>query len=163
MPFIEELAQPISGQTSDPGMIAFLGDLQANILKGHGRHHSANVFIRFPAGKAAKAKAFLRQLAAGNVVQSARNQLRDAKAIADAKAAGNALPATPSYFGAMLTKAGYDYLGVVSAKQPNDASFIGGMRGSKGKLSDPDSNDWEVAYRTHFHALILIAAKNWQT
>ena len=41
------LAAPLAWKTATPDESAMLADLQANILKGHGRNHTANLFLRF--------------------------------------------------------------------------------------------------------------------
>ena len=44
--------------------LAMLNDLQGNILKGHGRHHTSNLFIAFDPGKKPAAKKFIAQVGA---------------------------------------------------------------------------------------------------
>ena len=50
-----------------------LVNLQGNILKGHGRHHTSNLFIAFNPGKKPEAKKFIAQVGAD--VTSALDQL----------------------------------------------------------------------------------------
>jgi Dyp-type peroxidase family len=155
MSLAEELTQPISWKSADGEIVAFLEDLQGNILKGHGRHHTANVFCKFPAGKAAAVKSFLKGLVASDLVRSARSQLQDSDDIKN----GTATPVQKNraFCNIMISKAGYDFLGIAIAKQPNDAAFKAGMRGRQALLSDPARTGLQTEYQTDFHALILIA------
>jgi Dyp-type peroxidase family len=161
MPFIDELSQPISTNTHNHEIQSFLGALQGNILKGHGRHHTANIFCKFPAGKVANAKAFLKGLATSNMVRSAKAQLADAQAFKAARAAGDPPLVTPAFYAALISKAGYDYLGIPQNKQPKDLAFQAGLKNRVPerpfiKLHDPAPNLWEVEYQQTYHAMILI-------
>jgi Dyp-type peroxidase family len=160
MPLLDELTQPISYKTSGGDIQMFLRDLQGNILKGHGRHHTANLFCKFPAGKAAKAKSFLKGLVTGHLVRSAKEQLQDADAFKAARAAGEVLT-TPAFYAAHISKAGYDYLGIAQAKQPADLAFQAGLKNRVPerpfiKLHDPAPSLWETQYQAQYHAMILI-------
>ncbi len=157
MPVAEALEQPISGASNDHAILAFLNDLQGNILKGHGREHTANLFYQFPAGKIAEAKDFLKRLVEDNLVRSAKSQLEDTRAYNHAKAAGEELPVSPTFYAVMLSKKGYDYLGISTAKQPDDPGFKASMRGRQSKLKDLASSTWEADFQTEFHIMILIA------
>src|ERR1044072_3324991 len=68
------LAAPLTWKTANTDESAMLADLQANILKGHGRNHTANLFLRFT-GPVAGVKSFIHRL--GHDVTSARQQLED--------------------------------------------------------------------------------------
>ncbi len=160
MPLLDELTQPISFKHANGEIQAFLHDLQGNILKGHGRHNTANIFCRFPAGKAAQAKAFLKGLVTGNMVRSAKSQLSDAAAFKAAKAVKEVL-VTPAFYAVHLSKAGYDYLGIAQNKQPKDLAFQASMKNRVPErpfiqLHDPAPNQWETAYQQQYHAMVLI-------
>ncbi len=157
MSVAEALEQPISGASNDHNIVSFLNDLQGNILKGHGREHTANLFYQFPAGKAAEAKAFLKRLVDDNLVRSAKSQLDDTRAYNHAKLAGEDLPESATFYAVMVSKKGYVYLGIDAGKQPDDAAFTAGMSGRRANLKDPDPNSWEADFKTDFHAMILIA------
>ena len=45
------LTVPLTWQGPDPNVAALLDDLQANILKGHGRNHSIHLFLQFDPAK----------------------------------------------------------------------------------------------------------------
>ena len=61
----------------DAATLAMLSDLQGNILKGHGRDHTANVFLTFKSGAAAAERGLryrdrLRRAAADRAATSVR-------------------------------------------------------------------------------------------
>lgn len=161
MSLADELTQPISWKTTDGSMVAFLSDLQGNILKGHGRHHTANIFCKFPTGKAMAVKAFLKNLVASDLVRSARSQLQDSEAIKNKTA--TPVQINRAFYNVMISKSGYDFLGIASVKQPNDAGFKAGMRGRQALLSDPLKMNLQAEYQTDFHVLILIATASENT
>jgi Dyp-type peroxidase family len=129
--------------------LAMLDDLQGNILKGHGRHATINMFIRFGADQA-KARAFVK--AVGALTISARTQLDQ---IAKHKADPNFV--TPVFVTLMLSKAGYAALGA-SAKAPTgDAGFDAGLLARRASLNDPLAAKLDAGYRNDPHAFVLIA------
>ena len=86
-----------------------LGDVQGNILKGHGRPYVKCIFVTFDdkAGEAAgpAIRAWIRQLA-GSVITSAPKQLAETERYQTCGIAGG-------LFGAFfLSSAGYRYLGI---------------------------------------------------
>ncbi len=157
MPFPDALEQPISAATDDRDLLEFLEDLQGNILKGHGREYTANVFCKFPNSSGPAAKAFLKQLSTDGLVRSAKSQLDDTAAYNKAKEAGAPLPVSPTFYAVMISHAGYVHLGIGAAKQPSDAAFQASMRSRQTVLADPLPSTWEAAYQSEFHAMILIA------
>src|SRR4051812_6096762 len=70
------LDSPISWMSAatDPDVREFLEDLQANILKSHGRHHAAHMFLSFEKMSRGNVAALLRPL--GRYCTSAYAQLR---------------------------------------------------------------------------------------
>jgi Dyp-type peroxidase family len=126
---------------------AMLDDLQGNILKGHGREQTTNLFLRFT-GPAAKA------WVAGMATQvtKASDQLKQAKNFKEAKAAGKA-PAAIPFISFYLTADGYRALGVPKNRQPKDAAFQVGMKARTG-LNDPPVPAWDE--KGPIHALLLV-------
>jgi Dyp-type peroxidase family len=157
MPVAEALEQPISVATDNADILHFMTDLQGNILKGHGREYTANIFCKFPAGKGAAAKAFFKALETDALVRSAKHQLEDTAAYNAAKDAGAPLPVSPTFYAVMISQAGYAYLAVDIAKQPSDPAFRASMRGRQAVLVDPLPTTWEENYKTEYHAMVLIA------
>lgn len=114
------LATPIrwNDYVHDSDLRTLLSDLQANILKGHGRDHSGNIFLSFEAMSPAAIAALLQKLSMS--VTSALAQLRAATAFKTTGINGGRV------IGFFLSAQGYRKLGLAAA--PADAAFQAGMR-----------------------------------
>ena len=126
-----------------------LSTVQGNILKGHGRDHTANVFLEFHADQTAAARAWLQQFAA-NKVTSAKQQLAQTARFKQHKIAGGL------FTGVYISWAGYDYFGVALAQRPETetSSFALGMRGAQ--LEDPPEAEWDPTFReANIHLMVL--------
>ena len=130
-------------------------NLLGNILKGHGRNHPTNLFIKFSfsPGKTAETKQWLKEFGE-NTVTSCKTQLREAERFRRNKVPGG------MFFGIYLSAKGYEYLEKTAAA-PNplakfqDPSFVQGMRHAA--LHDPAVAEWEEGFRGEIHAMILMA------
>lgn len=133
------LDHPIDWTTAatDATMRAFLDDLQANIVKGHGRHQTGHIFIGFGGMGADAVAAVVRTL--GQHCTSAHRQLRTNRRYAPHLDAG----VVRCLF---LSGSGYAALGKHAKTPPGDA-FRAGMEASGGKLADPPRPDWGVGWR----------------
>lgn len=145
------LSQPIAWQqaATDDGLRAFLQDLQANILKGHGRFHTGHIFVSF-AGMTPEAVArVLRVL--GDHCTSAYQQLRTNKRYPPHLDAGVVRCA-------FLSASGYRALKHL-ATVPAGEAFAAGMGQRQFVLADPARTAWNaVGWRdTPPDAMILIA------
>lgn len=140
--------------------------IQGNILKAHGRHHTANVFIKCDEGKQPDAKAWLKSLAEGEeaIIHSAYVQLRN-----NALFKESAGKVDTGLFAAIhISAVGYDYLlGEDARLQFADPSFQKGMKNADldagpddFKLNDPDPATWEVGLREDTHFMLLLAHAN---
>lgn len=145
------LQQPIVWQAAatDAVLRTFLEDLQANILKGHGRFHSGHIFLSF---------AGMLQEVVANVVRtlgahctSAYQQLRTNKKFPPHLDAG---PVRCVF----LSASGYRALGAL-AVMPSGGAFSQGMDKRQAILADPARASWnKVGWRgTPPDAMILIA------
>lgn len=133
----------------DVRFTAFLKELQGNILKGHGRELTANIFLRFPA-KSPTVVAALGRIARERLT-SAADQLGQSKHF---RATGQGGGTVLFMF---LTAQGYDALGRDKDKPDGDA-FQAGMA-NRPDLQDPDAAAWDQ-HLTGVHALILIGHEN---
>ncbi len=130
-------------------------NLQGNILKGHGRNHTTNIFVKFSAGKKVQTKQWLKDFG-DNVVTSCKTQLRETERFQRNKVPGG------MFFGVYLSAKGYEYLEKTAAA-PNplskfqDPSFVQGMKAVQSQLQDPVIADWEEGFRGEIHAMILMA------
>lgn len=126
----------------------FFTELQGNILKGHGRDHSAHLFLRFT-GDVATIKQAIAQF--GNLVTSAKKQAEEAKRYKQQRIAGDIFA---NFF---LSVKGYQYL-QFDIYEFLDDLFLAGMKepNSQANLGD-DSTQWESGYQNEIHALVLLA------
>lgn len=142
------LNAPLTWKSTDPLVAALLDDLQANILKGHGRDHSINLFLKFDPAKAAAIKGAIHQLS--GILKTAKQHLVEAEAF---KATGTDGGVIRCF---MLSFAGYQALGV-AAKAPAGAAFKAGMKTRQALLADTLSATWDAHFQQPVHALLLLA------
>lgn len=149
------LDHPLDWEAARDDARVMLEDLQGNILKGHGRHHTANLFLNFGALGDSEVRPVLRSI--GRQLTSALDQLRDAKAFAESGlSAGRFL----AFF---LTALGYEKLGEAAlASRPEDQAFIAGLLARRDELADPKSADLDEHFqqngvRKQIHAMLLVA------
>jgi Dyp-type peroxidase family len=148
------LSAPINWQSAatNAPLRTFLQDLQANILKGHGRFHTGHIFISFAGMSADSIAALLRTI--GGHCTSAYQQLRTNKKY-------------PPYLDAgvvrccFLSASGYRALGRL-AKIPAGDAFDKGMGNRQSVLADPPRDQWaKVGWRRGKpDAMILVADAN---
>lgn len=123
-----------------------LKNLQGNILKGHGRDHTANVFVQFDPAHVAEARDWLHDFAEHHVT-SAKKQLMEVE-----RFKRNGVPGG-LFTGLYITASGYKYF--KSGSIPNDPSFANGMENAN--LNDPPRQDWEPTFRDlDIHVMILL-------
>lgn len=132
----------------DAATLAMLSDLQGNILKGHGRDNTVNIFLTFQAGASAKVRAFLRGL--GDKIPSALDQLQATQLFKTIGEDGGLFVAT------FLSSEGYQALGLEDLK-PAGTAFSAGMKQRTAILSDPTPATWDQHFGGPVHALILLA------
>ena len=128
------LAAPIDAgrAKTDPAVAAFLNDLQANILKGHGRPHTGNIFLSFAGMQPAEVAAVLSKL--GNFCTSAAHQLATNKRNPPHLDGGTVRCL-------FLSAGGYKSLGDL-ARMPAEPAFAAGMEAAGPALADPPRNQW---------------------
>lgn len=128
--------------------LAMLNDLQGNILKGHGRPHTSNLFVKFSPGKETEARKFISEVGAD--VTTALDQLTKTQVYKASGVGGG------TFIALMLSATGYDALGEAAAQPPGEA-FNAGMK-ARGELNDPPSNKWDAHFSKNVDAMILIGA-----
>jgi Dyp-type peroxidase family len=131
------------------GNFEMLSNMQGNIIKGHGRDHTAHVFLQFDKKKKKAAKQWLHTMAE-SAITSAQQQLRDRELFKR-----NGIRAG-LFTGLALSADGYKTLGLAA---PVGDSFSKGMKHEevRTRLSDPKPNKWEAGYRGDIHAMVLLA------
>lgn len=137
-----------------------LAGLQGNILKGHGRQHSANIFINIT-GDVDVARSWISKIAADNVT-TALQQVEGAKLHRCGGDAGTFTVLALSY-------SGYKKLGIKEASSPSDKRFRYGMKAVRNSRSglDPDYvlqdipvNRWESHYQSALDFVVVLADDN---
>ena len=141
------LSKSISWMNADADEQRMLESLQGNILKGHGRKLTTNIFFKIDPTKQPQMRAALRDIAA-NHMMSAFRQLREAQAFSEGGRPGGVFVA------AFLTATGYHALGVPDASTPDDGSFRLGMKGAD--LGDAPTNSWDTEFQHQIDGMILI-------
>ncbi len=130
-----------------------LDDMQGNILKGHGRQFTFNLFLSFKVGQETAVRTWIANFS--NVfVTSARKQLDETALFKAQHIPGGIFT---SFY---LSAAGYKYLGVPTAKMPTDGQFGHGMQAAGPALHDPAPATWSPGLNGAngaIHAMVLIA------
>lgn len=150
----------------NPHLQDLLDDLQANILKGHGRNFARHILLRFKPNSQLDARIWIAELA--------KHSLTSAKQQAQQGQSYRSLGFDGGIFAHLaLSSDGYDYLGVSSDKRPiptnpqNRGDEIGytnvfaeGMKSRQDELLDPPVSAWDKGYQEEIHALIILASDN---
>jgi len=144
------LAAPLAWTKATAEENKMLQALQGNILKGHGRNYTANIFFKLDPAKQLAAKRMLRELA-NERLTSAHRQLLDSKRFKETGQDGG------PFVHLALTFKGYQALGL-AAKAPADPDFQAGMKASTSlsALNDPAVNTWEAPFQQDLHGLVLV-------
>ena len=132
----EVLDQPIAWRdaATNSDIHEILSDLQANILKGHGRFHTGHIFLSFSGMDKADIAGLIRVL--GDHCTSAYDQLRANKS-------------NPPYVDGgvvrcfLLSASGYKALGDL-VQIPDGEAFQAGMEARGNVLADPPRSVWNA-------------------
>ncbi len=144
------LDAPLAWTQRDPDEEAMLKDLQGNILKGHGRDYTCNVFLHFDVSKRDAARAFVKKIA--SELPSALAQLEGAEHF---KQTGQGDETFTAFF---LSARGYGALGRTDFKPTENAdAFEDDMAARAHLVNDPPQNTWNKLFRHDIHAMLLIA------
>jgi Dyp-type peroxidase family len=125
--------------------------VQANVLKGHGRHHARHLFLHFHEGRPEAISRWIgRQILP--LLTTAEQQLEMTRQYQQ----------DPSFDGGpivcfAMSASAYRKLGIPPDAWPEDQAFRAGMKARGPLLNDPDEDQWEEAYRQEVDALIIIA------
>lgn len=128
---------------------AALEELQANILKPHGRPHAAHLLVRFASAQVQPVRTFVKKIE--RLVTSAAQQLREAAEFSRSGTSGDTV------VGFWLSRSGFRKL--EARETPDDPAFqLDGMAGRRRELSDPDPDSAQRDDRLNsLDALVLVA------
>ena len=148
-----DLTKPLAWKKATHEEQAMLENLQGNILKGHGRPRTVNVFFKIDTAKVAQMKSSMREIANYHVT-SAMQQLEETEAFKLKGRSGE------TFVALALSASGYAALGVPAANRPNNPVFAAGMRAaaSVAALGDPAVANWEVPFQGQIDGLVLIGS-----
>jgi len=133
----------------DPKFDRLLSNLQANILKFHGRNFAYHLFFKFQEERGTLARKWISNFASSSIT-SAKRQLTDARDFKCGKL-GDGGPV----FTLSLSKYGFEKL-ELSGSMPGDKSFASGMKASADLLHDKPSS-WEAGFQKEIDMLVIIA------
>ena len=133
---------------ADAETLAMLSELQGNILKGHGRDATVNLFLSFEGLDPSSVRAFVTLM--GGQVTTALDQLVAAREFRKSGADGG------TFRTFVLSAKGYEALGL-AASTPPDPAFRAGMKARKVELADPDATAWEGHLSGAVGAMLLLA------
>ena len=154
MASLHELTEPIYDGTlknlqEDPQKP--LESLQGNILRGHGRDRSVQIFLQFKKGENNQVKSWIKGLAQAECITSAQRQLEETEAYRRDKTPGKL------FMNFFLSAKGYEYLRPKHKLHFDDEAFLCGMKAAQHRLNDPPAKDWETEYKNDIHAMVLLA------
>jgi deferrochelatase/peroxidase EfeB len=137
----------------EPGAEVFLEGLQGNIIKAHGRSHTAHVFVTFPVNPI-ELRPWIASFAKNRVTTAA---LQRAQSRAWRQDGG---PGEPFQM-ILLSNLGFRGLGIDPDQTPNDLFFRAGLKRHNDvgmdQFNDPDKALWEQPFQVDLHAMILLA------
>ena len=125
-----------------------LNDLQAIILKHHGRDFAFHLFLTIKSGKSTEARNWIADFATSKVTSTAK-QLIDSKI----KKVNDIDGGTVYTFS--LTSSGYNKLGIQTTLKPDNQAFQDGMKQRSNMLAD-NPTDWENEFQNQIDILIIV-------
>lgn len=145
------LINPLDATQTDAQ--TFMQRVQGNILKGHARAHSAQVFLAFnadvPAARAWIAGALSDRLTSGHGQEEQTQQWKAKRDLGE------------PFLAFFLSYDGYVRLGIDDSFTPTDAYFRAGMKASPAgvgnTVTDPRPGSWDVNFRGRIDAMVLAA------
>ena len=146
-----DLTKPLAWKAASTEEQKMLQCLQGNILKGHGRTETVNIFFKMDPLKAVEMKRALRELANYHII-SADRQLRETELFHKDGTPG------ATFVSVFISATGYAALGL-SAKAPTTEPqfFKKGMRNATSVTAVSDKlSDWEAGFNQQIDGMILV-------
>lgn len=125
--------------------------LQGNILKGHGRPGTVNIFFQIDGAERHSMRAALRSIASHHAV-SAYQQLLETEQFKKTRQSGS------PFVSVFLSATGYAALGVPAGQTPGDNRFKHGMKTAD--LDDAPVANWDPAFQGQIDGMILVGSEN---
>ena len=145
------LTKPLAWKTASAEEQKMLQCLQGNILKGHGRTETVNIFFKIDGAKALEMKRSLRELANYHIT-SADRQLRETEVFQESGEPGS------TFVSAFLSASGYVALGAAAQAPASEPQFFKkGMRDAASVTAVNDHlADWEVHFNQQIDGMIIV-------
>ena len=146
-----DLTQPLAWQKATHQEQQMLQALQGNILKGHGRPETTNIFFAFDPAKPEERRRALREIAVFHMT-SAHQQLLETAAFQACGKSGK------TFVAAFLSFTGYQAIGLEAAAPKGEPQFRKGMSNpaSLTAVGDKSTADWEPHFKKKIDGMILI-------
>ncbi len=135
--------------SNNPPFTEMLNDLQANILKHHGRNFAFHLFLSVKAGKSAAAKNWIGNFATSKITSTAK-QLIDSAIRKDKGVDGGTV------YNLSISSSGYDNLQIETDLKPDSPAFREGMKNRSALLED-DTTKQEPEFNNAIDVLIIVA------
>ncbi len=145
------LAKPLAWKDATHDEQRMLRALQGNILKGHGRTQTVNIFFTIDAAKKHEMRAALREIANYHAT-SAYQQLLESERFKKDGHSGS------PFVSVFLSATGYSALGVAAGSTPSDSSFKLGLK--KADLGDAPVATWDLPFQGHIDGMVLVASES---
>ena len=146
-----DLTKPLAWKKASTEEQKMLQCLQGNILKGHGRTETVNIFFKLDPAKALQMKRVLRELANYHIT-SAERQLRETEVFHEDGTPGS------TFVSVFLSATGYAALGVSGQAPGSEPQFFKkGMRDAVSLTSVSDKlADWEPHFTHQIDGMVLV-------
>lgn len=145
------LAAPLRWKSANFDELKALRGLQGNILKGHGRSNTWNIFFQLGTGSPAAiaaSKQALREIANYHVTDAHAQLLANEAFKANHTDGG-------TFCALALSAKGYQALGIAFAPPAGNAAYNAGMK-TTGTVNDPAPTDWEAPFQQRLDGMVLV-------
>ena len=146
-----DLTKPLAWKQATHDEQRMMRALQGNILKGHGRSATVNIFFQINAAKKHQMRAALREIANYHAT-SAYRQLLETEQFKQTGKSGN------PFVSVFLSATGYAALGVPAGSTPSDPNFKAGLKNAT--LGDAPVATWESPFQGQIDGMVLVGSEN---
>ena len=148
-----DLSKPLRWQAATHEEQQMLRALQGNILKGHGRPETTNLFFRFDTGRSLESRRAVREIANYHVTTAFEQLLQTQRY-------QHGGPTGKTFVGVFLSYTGYVAVGCEGAAPSAEPEFVKGMKdpASMAAVGDPvpAHRHWEPHFAQQIDAMVLI-------
>ena len=144
------LNQPLEWKKASHEEQQMLEALQGNILKGHGRPETVNIFFRLDPAQAQASRRTLRQIGVYHLT-NAYEQLLETERFQQSGESGK------TFVAAFLSFTGYQAIGKTALAPTGEAVFHDGMKAAASLSAVSDKlPDWEAHFKEQIDGMVLV-------